>query len=37
VTARLLGIPGVPYLIAPDGRLKQGAPADLKAWLEGNE
>jgi thiol:disulfide interchange protein DsbC len=37
VTAQLLGIAGVPYLIAPDGRLQQGVPADLKAWLEGNE
>jgi hypothetical protein len=37
VTARLLGIRGVPYLIAPDGRLQQGVPADLEAWLEGNE
>ena len=37
VTAQLLGIAGVPYLIAPDGRLQQGVPADLEAWLEGNE
>ncbi|MBK1700209.1 hypothetical protein CKO22_04550 [Thiococcus pfennigii] len=37
VTASLLGIRGVPYLIAPDGRLRQGAPADLEGWLEGNE
>ena len=37
VTAELLGIAGVPYLIAPDGRLLQGVPADLDAWLEGNE
>ena len=37
VTAQLLGIAGVPYLIAPDGRLQQGTPADLEAWLEGNE
>jgi thiol:disulfide interchange protein DsbC len=37
VTARLLGIRGVPYLIAPDGRLRQGAPDDLAGWLEGNE
>jgi thiol:disulfide interchange protein DsbC len=37
VTAQLLGITGVPYLIAPDGRLRQGAPADLRAWLEGHE
>ena len=29
----LLGIAGVPYLIAPDGRLQQGVPADLEAWL----
>ena len=36
VTAQLLGIAGVPYLIAPDGRLQQGVPADLEAWLEGN-
>jgi len=37
VTARLLGIRGVPYSIAPDGRLHQGAPDDLAGWLEGNE
>jgi thiol:disulfide interchange protein DsbC len=35
VTAQLLGIAGVPYLIAPDGRLEQGVPEDLEAWLEG--
>ena len=34
VTAELLGITGVPYLIAPDGRMQQGAPADLAHWLE---
>jgi thiol:disulfide interchange protein DsbC len=37
VTAQLLGIAGVPYLIAPDGRLHQGVPSDLAAWLEGKE
>ena len=37
VTAQLLGIAGVPFLIAPDGRLHQGVPADLEAWLEGNQ
>jgi thiol:disulfide interchange protein DsbC len=37
VTAQLLGIAGVPYLIAPDGRLQQGVPEDLDAWLEGRE
>jgi thiol:disulfide interchange protein DsbC len=35
VTAQLLGIAGVPYLIAADGRVQQGVPADLEAWLEG--
>jgi thiol:disulfide interchange protein DsbC len=35
VTAQLLGITGVPYLIAPDGRLQQGPPDDLERWLEG--
>jgi thiol:disulfide interchange protein DsbC len=34
VTAELLGVSVVPYLIAPDGRLQQGAPADLVGWLE---
>jgi thiol:disulfide interchange protein DsbC len=34
VTAQLLGLAGVPYLIAPDGRLQEGVPADLEAWLE---
>jgi thiol:disulfide interchange protein DsbC len=37
VTAQLLGIAGVPYLIAPDGRLEQGVPEDLESWLEGKE
>jgi thiol:disulfide interchange protein DsbC len=37
VTAQLLGIVGVPYLIAPDGRLQHGVPEDLEGWLEGNE
>lgn len=34
VTAELMGIRAVPYLIAPDGRLRQGVPEDLVAWLE---
>lgn len=33
ITARLLGVEQVPLLIAPDGRLQQGVPADLAAWL----
>lgn len=35
VTAQILGIRGTPYLIAPDGRLHQGRPDDLAAWLDG--
>ena len=35
VSALLLGITGVPYLIAPDGRMHQGEPNDLAAWLAG--
>jgi thiol:disulfide interchange protein DsbC len=37
VTAQLLGLDGVPHLIAADGRLHQGVPEDLEAWLEGKE
>lgn len=33
VTAQLLGITQVPFLIAPDGRLHAGVPTDLLAWL----
>lgn len=36
VTAQLLGITQVPFLIAPDGRLRAGAPTDLLAWLTGD-
>lgn len=36
VTAQLLGITQVPFLIAPDGRLHAGAPTDLLAWLTGD-
>lgn len=34
VVARLLGIEGVPYLIAPDGRVGRGSLPDLAGWLE---
>ena len=37
VTAQILGVRGTPYLIAPDGRLRQGAPEDLGAWLAQGE
>ena len=33
VTAKLFGLPGVPYLIAPDGRTHSGAPEVLADWL----
>jgi thiol:disulfide interchange protein DsbC len=34
VTAKLFGLPGVPFLIAPDGRTHSGAPESLTDWLE---
>jgi thiol:disulfide interchange protein DsbC len=34
VTAKLFGLPGVPFLIAPDGRTHSGAPEVLSDWLE---
>jgi thiol:disulfide interchange protein DsbC len=39
LTAQLLNIRGVPYLIAPDGRVNAGRPQnmDLKAWLESDK
>jgi thiol:disulfide interchange protein DsbC len=37
VTAQILGVQGTPYLIAPDGRLRQGVPEDLGAWLARGE
>ena len=33
VTAKLFGIDGVPFLIAPDGRTFKGAPDNLADWL----
>jgi thiol:disulfide interchange protein DsbC len=33
VTAKLFGIDGVPFLIAPDGRTFKGAPENLADWL----
>ncbi|MFE8034496.1 DsbC family protein [Thiohalocapsa marina] len=35
ITAQLLGVEQVPLLIAPDGRLHQGVPEPLQAWLAG--
>jgi thiol:disulfide interchange protein DsbC len=34
VTAKLFGLPGVPFLIAADGRTHSGAPESLTDWLE---
>lgn len=34
VTAQILGVQGVPFVIAPDGRVSRGRPDDLAAWLE---
>jgi thiol:disulfide interchange protein DsbC len=34
VTAKLFGLPGVPFLIAADGRTHSGAPESLADWLE---
>ena len=36
VTAKLFGIDGVPFLIAPDGRTFKGAPDNLADWLADN-
>jgi len=33
VMADMLGIQGVPFLIAPDGRFHTGIPSDVTAWL----
>ncbi|MAD39223.1 MAG: disulfide isomerase [Tistrella sp.] len=35
ITAQLIGIKGVPLIIAPDGRLQQGVPDNLLMFLEG--
>lgn len=35
VTAQMLGITGVPVIVAPDGRVNRGLPPDLAAFLAG--
>ena len=35
ITAQILGIQGTPFLIAPDGRMRQGRPDTLGDWLDG--
>lgn len=36
LAAQLMNIEGVPYVIAPNGRISYGRPLNLKAWLEAN-
>ena len=33
ITAQLLGIKAVPWIVRPDGALSDGMPPDLAAWL----
>ncbi len=33
--AHLLGVDGVPFLVAPDGRVARGRPRQLRSWLAG--
>lgn len=35
VTAQILGVQGVPFLVAPDGRVNRGRPQNLVEFLEG--
>lgn len=37
VAAHLLGIEGVPLIVAPDGRYSNGVPRNLKSWLEASQ
>lgn len=36
VTSQLFGIEGVPFLIAPNGRINRGVPTEFAAWIERN-
>lgn len=35
--SKIIGVQGVPFVIAPDGRVSQGKPSDIKAFLHGEE
>ncbi|MER5026467.1 DsbC family protein [Providencia stuartii] len=37
LTAHFIGIEGVPFVVAPDGRVSKGRPKNLKSWLESAE
>lgn len=34
LTAHFIGIAGVPFVVAPDGRISKGRPNNLQSWLE---
>jgi thiol:disulfide interchange protein DsbC len=33
LTARIMGVDSVPFIVAPDGTMQRGAPKDLSNWL----
>ncbi|MBS9424205.1 DsbC family protein [Photorhabdus caribbeanensis] len=37
LTSHFIGIEGVPFVVAPDGRVSKGRPNNLKSWLEDTE
>ena len=37
MTAQLLGVQGVPFVVASDGRFVAGKPQDVKAFLKGEK
>ncbi|WP_160188512.1 DsbC family protein [Escherichia coli] len=37
LAAHLIGIEGVPFVVAQDGRVSKGRPKNLKSWLESAE
>lgn len=37
LTAHLIGIEGVPFIVSPDGRISKGRPTNLKSWLESDQ
>lgn len=37
VSAQIMGVEGVPFVIAPNGRFAKGYPAKMAEWLAGNQ
>ncbi|OZT19298.1 disulfide isomerase, partial [Salmonella enterica subsp. enterica serovar Heidelberg] len=35
--AHFIGFEGVPFVVAPDGRVSKGRPSNLKSWLASAE